>query len=457
MKKLLVLLSVSLCLAVLAACGGVAFAVEYHFLQPFLITAYVGDTASGVRAYHAGYPNNIYLSLGDLAYALDGSEKQYSIVYGSSTQDGEYHSIRTGQPAASGGTGISQTPVAERTDVWLSIERNRIFVDGADRKYYTIREGGHDLYMSLIDLQLMLDFTIEKTGESSIRIFPDRPFEPDYLSLESEGYFAYLNSFVLGDADTGVLLCALNHGSKVSIASISKLMTYLLFKEAEQRGEVSASASVTISPAVEAVSKAGDGLIPMEAGQSVPVSELLDAMLVASSNEAASAIAEYVAGSQEKFVEKMNLRANELGLTSAEFFTPNGLPIYSDSSIPGKLQNRMNAYDLFLLCAYIMQNFPEITEITSKTYASMPTLEYTTANSNPLLFNMPGVNGLKTGSTNRAGYCLAASVPVTSGDETHRIILCLLGAEDASERGQAAEILLRFAVRYYEQNGFPVP
>jgi len=252
-------------------------------------------------------------------------------------------------------------------------------------------------------------------------------------------------------------LCALNHGDKVSIASISKLMTYLLFKEAEQRGEVSASASVTISPAVEAVSKAGDGLIPMEAGQSVPVSELLDAMLVASSNEAASAIAEYVAGSQEKFVEKMNLRANELGLTSAEFFTPNGLPIYSDSSIPGKLQNRMNAYDLFLLCAYIMQNFPEITEITSKTYASMPTLEYTTANSNPLLFNMPGVNGLKTGSTNRAGYCLAASVPVTSGDETHQIILCLLGAEDASERGQAAEILLRFAVRYYEHNGFPVP
>ena len=306
----------------------------------------------------------------------------------------------------------------------------------------------------------VIDILKQKEVTVSFEVFPpknDMPFEPDDLSLESEGYFAYINSFVLGDADTGVLLCALNHGDKVSIASISKLMTYLLFKEAEQRGEVSASASVTISPAVEAVSKAGDGLIPMEAGQSVPVSELLDAMLVASSNEAASAIAEYVAGSQEKFVEKMNLRANELGLTSAEFFTPNGLPIYSDSSIPGKLQNRMNAYDLFLLCSYIMRNFPEITEITSKAYASMPTLEYTTANSNPLLFNMPGVNGLKTGSTNRAGYCLAASVPVTSGDETHQIILCLLGAEDASERGQAAEILLRFAVRYYEHNGFPVP
>ena len=212
-----------LALAVLAAGGGSAFAVEYHFLQPFLITVYVGDTASGVRAYHVGYLNNIYLSLGDLAYALDGSEKQYSIVYGSSTQDGEYHAVRTGQPASSGGAGISQTPLAERTDVWLAIERNRIFVDGADRKYYTIREGGHDLYMSLIDLQLMLDFTIEKTGDNSIRIFPDMPFEPDYLSLESEGYFAYINSFVLGDADTGVLLCALNHGDKVSMPASASL------------------------------------------------------------------------------------------------------------------------------------------------------------------------------------------------------------------------------------------
>ena len=70
----------------------------------------------------------------------------------------------------------------------------------------------------------------EKLGVDGI-IVPDMPFEPDYLSLESEGYFAYINSFVLGDADTGVLLCALNHGDKVSIASISKLMTYLLFKE----------------------------------------------------------------------------------------------------------------------------------------------------------------------------------------------------------------------------------
>ena len=137
-----------------------------------------------------------------------------------------------GQPALTGGSGITQDPAASREDVWLAFSRNRIFVDGADKKYYTFREGGHDLYMSLIDVQLMLDVTLEKTGETSFRLYPDRPFAPDYLSLEAEGYFAYLNSFVLGDADTGVILCALNHDEKVSIASISKLMTYLLFAEA---------------------------------------------------------------------------------------------------------------------------------------------------------------------------------------------------------------------------------
>ena len=103
---------------------------------------------------------------------------------------------------------------------------------------------------------------------------------------------------------------------------------------------------------------------------------------------------------------------------------------------------------------YILQNFPQITDITAQLFDRMPTLDYTTANSNPLVFNLPGVNGLKTGSTNRAGYCLVASMPVTSGGETHTIVLALFGSEAADVRGQAAEILLRTAADYYGQLGF---
>ena len=450
-------LSLLLCAALVFACAGTAFAADYHFLRPCSLTVYVGDRASAVRAYHVNYENNLYLSLADLSAALDGTKKQFSFSYGNTAQDGEYNALRTGQPCLTTGTGITQDPVDSREEVWLAFSRNRIFVDGADRKYYTFREGGHDLYMSLIDIQLMLDVTLEKTSESSLRLSPERPFAPDYLSLEAEGYFAYLSSFVLGDADTGVILCALNHSDKVSIASTSKLMTYLLFAEAEKRGEVSSNDLFTVSPHVEAASRSADGMILMEAGKQIPVSELLDAMLVASSNEAAVAVAELVAGSEERFVERMNRRAQELGLTSAEFYTPNGLPVYTDAPVPSKLQNRMSAYDLFRLSSYVLKSFPEVTAITSKTFASMPALQYNTANSNPLLFNLPGVTGLKTGSTNRAGYCISVSMPVTSGGETHQIILCLLGAETGAERGQEAEILLRFARSYYQQNGFPQP
>ena len=106
----------------------------------------------------------------------------------------------------------------------------------------------------------------------------------------------------------------------------------------------------------------------------------------------------------------------------------------------------MSAEDLYRLVKIILERYPEITEITSIPLAHMPSLnDYRTANSNPLLFNMPGVTGLKTGSTNKAGYCIAAVLPVETEGETHPLVLILLGAETADLRGQAAEILLRYA------------
>ena len=150
----------------------------------------------------------------------------------------------------------------------------------------------------------------------------------------------------------------------------------------------------------------------------------------------------------------MNIRAQELGLTTAVFFTPDGLPTYTDGTFPAKRQNLMSAQDLFRLSAFVVGNYPALTEITSKAYASMPSLHYTTANSNPLVFNLPEVNGLKTGSTNRAGYCVVASMPVTYEDQTHTIVLVLLGAENAAERGQASELLLRCAVNEIARSGF---
>jgi D-alanyl-D-alanine carboxypeptidase len=238
------------------------------------------------------------------------------------------------------------------------------------------------------------------------------------------------------------------------VASISKLMTYLLTMESLKNGSFKTEDTVTVSSAVAAMSQSGDGIIYLEEGQEVTVQELLEAMLVASSNESSVALAELTSGSEEAFVKRMNERAAELGLNSAKFYTSNGLPVYTNDTIPAKLQNVMSPYELFRLCAYLLKVQPQITGITSKTYVNLPSMKYASANSNPLVFNLPGITGLKTGSTARAGYCLAASMPVTVKGETHTIVLVLLGAETASERGQMSEILLRFAKSYYEQNGF---
>ena len=153
----------------------------------------------------------------------------------------------------------------------------------------------------------------------------------------------------------------------------------------------------------------------------------------------------------------MNERADELGMTSAVFYNPNGLPVYTKGTVTAKVQNMMSADDMFKLSSYILNNYPQITDITSLKYCTISSFNYTTANNNPLVYNISGVNGLKTGVTNRAGSCLVASVPITFENETHNIVLAIFGAENSAERGTAAEVLMRAAINYYSENGFSYP
>ena len=205
--------------------------------------------------------------------------------------------------------------------------------------------------------------------------------------------------------------------------------------------------TVQISANAQRLSQSGDGMVVLNAGEAKPFRELLEAMLVASSNESALALAEHLCGSEEAFVVRMNEKARELGLKTTVMYNCNGLPSFSGGSMPVKRQNRMSAEDLYRLCTLLLERYPDLTDITSVALAHMPSLnDYRTANSNPLLYNMPGVNGLKTGSTNKAGYCVAATLPVQdAAGESHTLVLILLGAETADVRGQVAEILLRYA------------
>lgn len=421
--------------------------VRSYAEAPYAITVNVNGSLRAVRAVDNWYAGDTYLSLTDLAVALSGTFKQFRFERVLSSTDGEYFNITTGQ-GPSLGSGADGAPAAAAPIV-LNPVRNRLFVDGEDRKYYTHNPQNGDLYMSLTDVQLMLDMPMEKSGGSLIAQ-PGHSFVPDVKVLRDEGYFGSIDSVYLADATSGEVLFLWNGYSDAPVASLSKILSYLVLKEAMDAGEIRSSDMVQISANAETLSLSADGIVPMKAGDYIPMKELIDAMMVASSNEAALALAEHLCGSEEAFVERMNARAKELGLHSTKMFNCNGLPSFSDSSVPVKRQNIMSAADMFLLAQYVLQKYPEITDITSVTMAHMPSLnDYWTANSNPLVFNMKGITGLKTGSTNRAGYCVVATMPVPAGEETHNIILVLLGAETAALRGQAGEILLRYARSLY--------
>ena len=439
MKTMRRLIALLLCLCALLALSAPTLAAEP---APFYLTVRIeGGGQSRVRAYEDSYPGNLYLSLSDLSRALSGTAKQFHFSY---ARADDSFAVTTGRPAAA----AEGTPaVRERAGaVYLDFTRSRLFVDGGERRYYTYRrESEHDLYMSLTDVQLMLDFTAMCPDENSLVLDPNRPFEPDPKTLARAGFFDAVGAVVLGDADTGEILFCRNGFREMPIASLSKLMSYLLLCEAADRGEISFSQDVRVTDEAELISRSADGMISMSAGSMIPMQELIDAMLLASSNEAAASLAAHAAGSSQAFVDRMNERAEELGLRTARFYTPHGLPVYTRSAVTAKRQNMMSAYDMFRLCAYLLERYPQLTAITGRQYSTMKTLKYSTANTNTLVFNLSGVTGLKTGSTDRAGYCVTVSLPVTRGGETHDLVLVLLGTETPALRGQVAEILLRWA------------
>ena len=444
-----IILALALMAALLLSCGATAFADPSAFSLALLI----GENTVTVRAMLNEYPGNYYISLTDLSAGLDGTRCAFRFEYQNTPADGEFFTVNTRQSSGawSGAGNATEDP-------WISSFvpfRNRIFVDGPEHRYYTYREG-RDLYMSLTDIQLMLDITAEFT-EEGIRLYPDRPFRADLEELDRQGYFDAFSAVLVADADTGDILFSRNAGDPVPIASISKLMTYLLLAEGIQRGEISSYDSVGVSEKAAALSRGVDAMVTLYTDQRYPYQDMLGAMLLASSNECALALAEHLCGSEEAFVERMNQRAEELGLETAHFYNPNGLPVYLQQALSTKVQNCMSAEDLFTLCSLLIHEHPELLNITRERYGSMPSLKYVTANSNALVFNLPGCNGLKTGSTNKAGSCLAASLPVTAGGETHTAVAIVLGSETAYGRNQAAEILLRAARDTWQEQGSFAP
>jgi D-alanyl-D-alanine carboxypeptidase (penicillin-binding protein 5/6) len=243
-----------------------------------------------------------------------------------------------------------------------------------------------------------------------------------------------VKSYILINAKSGEVLAEQAADIPYPPASLTKLMTAYLVYAALKKGEIGLDQQVKVT---ENAWRMGGSRMYIDPRSRVTVDQLLNGLVVQSGNDAATALAELLAGSEATFAQKMNQAGQELGLRESIFTNASGLPEPADG--------QMSARDIALLARKLLENFPE-------QYYRYSLREFTynnisQNNRNALLWENFGVDGLKTGYTKAAGYCLAASV--NYGDL--RLIAVVMGTESPKDRVALTRALLTFGTRQYQQ------
>ena len=403
-----------------------------------------GGEAVTVRALNIAYENNVYISLRDTAYALANTSKSFNVEITSSSIDITTSAGYSDELAHDGFT-------EDELEMYAGGDpgNTALTVNGDARKYFSLiikmEDGIYDCYISPMDIAMILDINIDMNMGNGIIVDTTNPLLINPAVLESYGFFQSINGCVVGDATTGEIFYGYNLDNVYPIASTTKLMTYLLTMEAIRDGVISMDTNATVSKEAALLSASSDGVISMAEGWQIPVSELILGALLPSSNESALTLAQLISGDEATFVEKMNNKAKELNMSTALFYNSNGLPSYTGTMIPAKRQNHMSPEDMFRLSSAILNEFPEVKDVTSQKTARLSSLGLDIKNTNGLLYNMSCVNGLKTGTTDKAGACLVASLTVNDGATDHDLVVVVLGAENSQMRVRVAEVLARYA------------
>lgn len=415
-----------------------------------------GNPGGIVKMLNFDYKNNGYLSLRDLAMNLNNTSKSFSVSF--ERKDDELCTvIKTHEMYEPVGT--ENTPFDEETlkgDALVNFKRNKLCLTLDDNDYYfymipyTDSAGNQDIFVNSGEFALSMNMDMSFMNED-LYIYSGNEFDFTSQNVVGSDFFYMADSCLVGDATTGEIYYALNENETIAIASTTKLMTYLLLAEAIKKGEVSESDNVVFSREAQRISNSADGVIPVTEGQIAPLDEAVKGMLIASSNECALAIAEKVSKTEAEFVKKMNEKATALGLSDATcFYNSNGLPIFMDDILPAKCQNRMSANDMFILVSYIMKNYPEITEITSLKKVQLDSLGKKISNTNVLLYNIPGVVGLKTGTTSKAKSCLVSAYQTQDlHDNDHYIVSIVFGAESARVQNYTSLVLMKYGIQSF--------
>jgi len=242
---------------------------------------------------------------------------------------------------------------------------------------------------------------------------------------------------LLGDLETGEILYEYNINEQLAMASITKLMTYLLMMDAVTAGEISLDDDVVISGHAAATEGSNFGIL---SGETIKLSLLVKGMLVVSGNDCATAIAEHVGKSEDNFVSMMNSKASELGLLSASFVNPHGLPINDEETG----QNHISISDIYKLVRHLLTTYPQVLEITKLPELVVTERNFKKTATNPAIGVVEGVDGLKTGYTDKAGLCLVSTLPVTGNGDDYRVIAIIMGGVTNEERLNKTKELLEY-------------
>ena len=241
-------------------------------------------------------------------------------------------------------------------------------------------------------------------------------------------------AYILQDYHTGKVLAENNADAKLAPASLTKIMTvYVVFRELSN-GHLHLEDMATIS---EKAWKTSGSRMFVELGNQVKVEDLLKGVIIQSGNDASVALAEHVAGNEGTFADMMNQHAARLGMTNSHFKNSDGLPMDDHYT---------SARDLAILTAALIKEFPEWYRWFSQKEFTFNKI--TQHNRNQLLSRDESVDGVKTGFTDDAGYCLVASAI----REDMRLISVVLGAKSANARANENQSLLNYGFRFFESH-----
>lgn len=245
---------------------------------------------------------------------------------------------------------------------------------------------------------------------------------------------------ILMEASTGMILYEKDANVSVSPASVTKIMTMLLIFEALEENKIKLEDTVVVS---EKAASMGGSQVFLEPGEKQTVDTMLKCIAIASANDACVAMAEYVSGSEEAFVNKMNERAKELGMKNAHFVNCNGLDAEG---------HKMSAHDVAIMSRDLLINHPQVHDYCTiwmdniMHHTAKGSQEFGLNNTNKLIRQYEYCTGLKTGSTSEAGFCVSA----TALKDDMELIAVIMNGETSKSRFLDAVTLLNYGYANYQ-------